>query len=124
MPIYQNIFNQIFKEGKVANSFKTGIITPIPKEGKDPTKTENYRGITVTSIHGKIFEYILLEKSEIDNSTQSNMQFGFTKGLSPNMAALILSEICTEISDKNTLFVTTLDSQKAFDVVNHQILLE
>ena len=52
------------------------------------------------------------------------MQFGFTEGLSPNMAALILSEVCSNISAKDILFITTLDSQKAFDVVNHQILMD
>jgi hypothetical protein len=46
------------------------------------------------------------------------MQFGFTEGLSPNMAALILSEVCSNITAKDILFITTLDSQKAFDVVN------
>jgi hypothetical protein len=52
------------------------------------------------------------------------MQFGFAEGLSPNMAALILSEVCSNISAKDILFIATLDSQKAFDVVNHQILMD
>jgi len=46
--------------------------------------TENYRGITITSVHGKVFEYVLLEKTTIAKDGQSNMQFGFTEGLSPN----------------------------------------
>lgn len=41
-----------------------------------------------------------------------------------SMAALILSEDCTKISAKDILFATTLDIQKAFDVVNHQILMD
>ena len=86
--------------------------------------TENYRGITITSVHGMVFEYILLEKTTIAKDGQSNMQFGFTEGLSPNMAALILSEVCSNITAKDILFITTLDSQKAFDVVNHQILMD
>jgi hypothetical protein len=40
------------------------------------------------------------------------------------MAALILSEVCSNITAKDILFITTLDSQKAFDVVNHQILMD
>ena len=112
--LYQDIFNQIFQEGRVAQSFKTGVITPILKKSKDQMLTENYRGITITSVHGKVFEYILLKKTTIAKDGQSNMQFGFTEGLSPNMAALILSEVCSNITAKDILFITTLDSQKAF----------
>jgi len=61
--IYQDVFIQIFQEGKVAQSFKTGVITPILKKSKDQRLTENYRGITITSVHGKVFEYVLLEKN-------------------------------------------------------------
>ena len=121
--IYQSIFNQIFDEGKVATTFKTGVITPVPKKGKDLTQTTNYRGITVTSAHGKVFEYVLVEKAKLNSIKQSNLQFGFSEGLSPNMAALILSEVCSELKGKEMIFITTLDSQKAFDVVSHQILL-
>lgn len=40
-----------------------------------------------------------------------NVQFGFTEGLSPNMASLVLSEVCSENTGKNTLlYFTTLDS--------------
>ena len=58
------------------------------------------------------------------SDNQSEMQFGFTPGLSPNMAALIVSEVCAETSARKPLFITTLDSQKAFDVVNRKILLD
>ena len=82
-----------------------GVITPILKKSKDQMLTENYRGITITSVHGKVFEYILLEKTTIAKDGQSNMQFGFTEGFSPNMAALILSEVCSNITAKDILFI-------------------
>jgi hypothetical protein len=47
------------------------------------------------------------------------MQFGFTEGLSPNMAALILSEVCSNITAKDILFITTLGvnfASSKFDV--------
>ena len=43
-------------------SFKTEVITPILKKSEDQMLTENYRGITITSVHGKVFEYVLLGK--------------------------------------------------------------
>ena len=41
------------------------------------------------------------------------------------MASLLVSEAKAESSDqKNTVFMATLDSQKAFEVINHSILLD
>ena len=70
--IYQDVFNQIFQEGKVAQSFKTGVITSILKKSKDQMLTENYRGITITSAHGKVFEYVPLEKN--NNSQRQSIE--------------------------------------------------
>ena len=59
------------------------------------------------------------------NNNQSNLQFGFTRGLSPIMAALIVSEVILQAKQqKSNLYLVTLDSQKAFDVVHHFLLLE
>ena len=88
-----NLFNKIIQSGKIPKVVKTGILTPIHKKGKDPTLTTNYRGITVTSVLGKKFEYALLEKMPKLNNNQSDLQFGFTRELSPIMAALIVSEV-------------------------------
>jgi hypothetical protein len=59
------------------------------------------------------------------NNNQSDLQFGFTRGLSPIMAALIVSEVILQAKQqKSNLYLVTLDSQKAFDVVHHMLLLE
>ncbi|VDI80991.1 Hypothetical predicted protein [Mytilus galloprovincialis] len=52
------------------------------------------------------------------------LQFGFTQGLSPIMAALIVSDGIVHKQQNLNLFLATLDSQKAFDVVHHMILME
>ena len=46
---------------------------------------DNYRGITVSSILGKLFETVLLNRLDELNNDQSELQFGFTKGLSPTI---------------------------------------
>ena len=122
VPMITKIFNHILDSKKIPAAFKTGIITPVLKKGKDSKLLENYRGITVTAIFGKLFEYALLDKLHI---AQSELQFGFTEGLSPAMAGLLISEAKAESHDNKThIFVATLDSQKAFDVVHHTILLD
>jgi len=55
--------------------------------------TTNYRGITVTSVLRNFVEYALLKKMPKLNNNQSDLQLGFTRGLSPIMAALIVSEV-------------------------------
>ena len=74
----------------------------------------------MTSILGKLFEYTLINKLNY-----RDMQFVFTEGLSPMMLSLIISEVKAEsIEQKSTVYMATLDSQKAFDVVDHSILLD
>ena len=62
LPLLVTLFNDIVSNGEVPESFKSGILTPVHKKDKDPTSVDNYRGITVTAIIGKVFEYALLDK--------------------------------------------------------------
>ena len=76
----------------------------------------------MSSTFRKLFEYSILCKL---NLHQSDQQFGFTSGLSPVKAGLLVSEAKAEaIQNRHPLFLATLDSQKAFDVVHHTILLD
>ena len=85
---------------KIPAVFKTGIITPVLKKGKYSKILENYRGITVRAIFGKLFEYTLLDKLEF---AQSELQFDFTEGLSPAMADLLVSEAKAESQDNKRI---------------------
>ena len=119
------IFNEIFRTKIIPDSFKSGIITPVHKKGKDPCKMDNYRGITVSSILGKLFETVLLNRLDELNNDQSELQFGFTKGLSLTMAALILCEAVLDSAlTREPLYIAALDTQKAFDVVSHPVLMK
>lgn len=124
-PIITATFNQFITNKSVPNSFKGGIVTPVLKKGKNATVLDNYRGITVTPILSKLFEYTLLHRLST-SLDQSPLQFGFTEGLAPLMAAMLVSEARAEVkaNTKAPLFLVTLDSRKAFDVVSHVILLD
>ena len=111
--------NYVIDMGTVSVVLKEGILTPIFKKG-DPSNPGNYRGITVTPVLLKILEHILNARhSQILMNTQSRLQKGFTPGCSSLNAAFILSECILESAmNKQDLFLTTLDTQKAFDVVD------
>ena len=57
------IFNTIVDFEAIPSQFKVGIIVPIYKcKRKDPLIPGSYRGITLTSVIAKIFEYLLLDR--------------------------------------------------------------
>ena len=119
-----SIINCLIKAKVVSAVLKEGIITPVYKKG-DLTDPGNYRGITVTPVLLKVLEHVLnYRHNKIFEETQSRLQKGFTSGCSSLNAAVILAE-CILVSKNNEeeLILTTLDTQKAFDVVDHNSLL-
>lgn len=75
---------------------------------------------------GKVHEYCILDKLNLQNS--SDLQFGFTKGLCPLIASLLITESkCEKSSSLKKIPVTlssTVDVQSAFAVVQHTILFD
>ena len=103
---------------------KEGLVTPIFKNS-DRSNPPNYRGITVTTMLLKVIEHVLnIRHNAILDPSQSRLQKGFTSGRLSIDAALILSECTAEAkNERMPLIVATLDTQKAFDVIDHKLLL-
>jgi hypothetical protein len=107
-------------------SLKSGVLTPVHKKGGKPLDDPgSYRGITVCSMLSKVVEQFIATHTEtLLRPYQCDLQYGFTQGMSPTHAALLVTEAIAEQRDtKVPLYVATLDAQKAFDVVNHESLM-
>ena len=58
LPGLTKLFNACFDLGQYPSSWSDGIITAIHKSG-NASDTNNYRGITITSVIGKLFNSII-----------------------------------------------------------------
>ena len=121
-----SLINMSFKEGIFPNLNKEASICPIHKKG-EKTKCENYRPITLLSNISKLFEKVMY--SRIDNFLKSSNflyehQFGFRKHHSTNHALVsIVEQIRSSLDKKMYSCGVFVDLEKAFDTVNHDILL-
>ncbi|XP_063447072.1 uncharacterized protein LOC134726592 [Mytilus trossulus] len=117
-----NIINLIFKEKDA--KVKEGVVTPVLKSGKDKIYPENHRGITVTNCFSTLIESIPNDRIEPKLlPQQSKLQRGFTeKSSSLNSAFIVIQSADFYKEILAQLVLLTLDAQKAFDKLDHEIL--
>ena len=123
--LLHHALQEIGEKKSVPARMKTAYKIPIPKNGKDSRLLDNFRGITIAPIFQKTLEIVTANtelRHKIDQAS-NNLQVGFTRGLTPSMASLYITEAAAHARlHKTPLFIATLDARKAFDVVNHDIL--
>ena len=100
------------------------MIVPVPKSGKDPSCSQNYRPITLASTLSKVVEHINLQK--YGNLLRSDhLQFGFKSGSSTmQCTALMKMVISRYINNGSKVLGCFLDASKAFDRVDHGLLFQ
>ena len=120
------LINKSFITGKFPDALKIARVTPIFKTG-DKQDISNFRPISILPIISKIYEKVVLIQilSFIDKfKLLHNNQYGFRPNRSTTQAILDnLQFIYNNLDAGNTVLSIFLDFSKAFDSINHQILL-
>lgn len=118
------IYNMSLSSGVFPSLWKIAKITPVHKSG-DRADVTNYRPICILSWFAKIFESLVYTHlySHFKHLLSPN-QHGFISGRSTcsNLLSYV-TYLCDAFNDKCQVDAIYLDFSKAFDRVNHMVLL-
>ena len=126
LPVLNKLFNRLFLNGYFPPCWSKSILVPLHKKG-DINNTENYRGICLLDVLGKIFTSIINRRVTFYVNLYSKIseaQFGFREGYSTVDNAFILNSIIERYlaKKKGKIYVCFVDFKRAFDSVNREKL--
>lgn len=125
--ILSHMFNQILCSGIYPDCLKMSKVVPIFKSGESNNPC-NYRPISTLSVFNKVFEKLLVKRilefyDKYD--VLYKYQYGFRKGCSTSTAIVELVDFLIENIDKKCIVGGLfIDLKKAFDTLDHNILLK
>ena len=118
--------NHMLFTGIFTDSLKVSTVKPLFKGG-DPVLISSYRPISLLPSFSKISEHIIFQQLfdyMIDNKLFAIEQYGFRSSQSTELAALHLIDHLTKQMDVGEKPINIcIDLSKAFDTLNHTILL-
>jgi len=121
-----DICNKSFEDGIFPDINKVAKVIPVHKKGSK-VEINNYRPISLLPIFSKIMEKVIsirLTTFLTNNDILCPNQFGFRSGFSTSHSLLSITECIKQtIESKKYGCGVFIDLKKAFDTVNHQILL-
>ena len=119
------LINKSMEEGTFPNKLKISKIIPIYKS-KDKDQLNNYRPISLLPSISKIYEKVVYKRLyNFINPSLYERQFGFRAKRSTIQAIIELNtDIIESFEDKDITMATFLDLSKAFDTIDHTILIE
>ena len=121
------IFNSSLETGIIPDKLKLATVIPIFKQG-NREDIGNYRPISISPYFSKLMEKIVYYRLN-DYVTKKNIihnsQHGFRKGHSTVLPLISIQDKITQAIERNEFSIGIfLDLSKAFDTVDHDILIK
>lgn len=112
--------NEVWRSSNIPPEWKEGLVIPIPKPGKDLTKTDGYRPITLLSCMGKTLERMINRRLSTELERQGRIhpqQHAFRCGYGSETFFSQLDHLLDKASsEKLHVDVVSLDLSKAYDM--------
>jgi sarcosine oxidase/L-pipecolate oxidase len=126
-PSVAYLFNESFRLGTFLSAWKLARVSPLHKGG-DSSNRDNQRPISILPCLSKVYEGLanlqLLQGYACESKTISDKQFAYKRFSSCNVALILLvDEWKWAIDSKHLTVAAFLDLRKAFNVINHRLLL-
>ena len=121
-PLYE-VLCQCWKEGCVPQVMRDAKIITLYKNKGERSNCNNYRGISLLSIVGKVYARVILSRlQKLAERVYPESQCGFRAGRST--ADMIFSLRQLQCREQMPLFVAFIDLTKAFDLVSREGLFQ
>lgn len=125
-PLYL-IFQRSYCDGKVPRYFTQSVVTPVFKKGSR-TQINNYRPVAQECVACIVFEKMLVKhitRHLSENALWDSQQHGFIKGKSTATQLVEMTHEWSLLINQGKCFdVIYFDFSKAFDRVDHRLLLD
>ena len=120
------VLSAVWRSGTIPPDWRRGLVVPIWKGKGDRQDCNNYRGITLLSVPGKVFAHLLLMRIRSHLlKYQRPEQSGFTPGKSTTDRILALRVLVERrLAFQRGLLAAYVDLKKAFDSVHRESLWE